>query len=481
MDNKIVWINVDGMRKDLIYQMIDAGELPNFTELFRDGLRVERACSIFPSVTLACQSSLFTGCWPNRHYLLGNGWLDRYQKPPVYRDYTTMHEALRVYGFKLFGWPTILLPPRKDEPLANAEINKEIPTIYQTMEKAGMDSCVVYNQVSRGATAWVRPSRLDMINFALCHEEKTDFDRFERATMKRAVNYARKCKVFPRLFMVYFSGLDGYIHRYGPQTTEMYCKKYLDPMLGSVIDAIRRRKDTKNLQFILTADHGQAYLKRDEQYMILDTNFEKMLVALNRKPYFTDSKTPIGEADVIFRNEGGSMHVYVRNTAGGGWDEPPSMDGLARFAEEIFKLSQSPFEHILPGWLSLVLLKKPEDNRYFVWKDGSILTKEEFFEGKDDYYPDAIKRLEGYESPRSADVVLMSNYEDGFYFSDVLHGGQHGSLSWHDSIVPLIAAGDGIKKGSVERGSIMDATPTAAAMMGLDTPDADGSPLPFAG
>lgn len=481
MSNKIVWINVDGMRHDLIYQMLDAGELPRFGELFGTGLRVERALSIFPSVTLACQAALFTGCHPNRHHLLGNGWLDRFQKPPLYRDYTTMHEALRVYGFNLFGWPTILLPPRRDTPLANAEINREIPTLYQTMEKAGMTSCVVFNHVSRGATTWIRPSRLDMINFALCHEYYTDFDRFERATTIRALNYVNRCKEFPRLFMVYFSGLDGYSHRYGPQTTEMYCKKYLDPMLGSVIDAIRRRNDTGKLTFILTSDHGQAYTKPDKSYMILDKDFEKMTFAIKREPYFTKSKTPIESANLIFRNEGGSMHIYVRNTSSGKWEEPPSMDDLARFAGDINTFSQSPFEHIHANWLELILLKDPGSDKYKVWQDGSITDKEEFFKDKDDYYPDAARRLEGYESPRSADVVLMANYESGFYFSDMLHGGQHGSLSKHDSIVPLIVSGEGVRPGMVENGSITDATPTAAALLGLKTPDADGAPLPFSG
>lgn len=477
MVQHIVWINIDGARSDRLYPLIDSGELPWFSRIFGKGLRVERMSSIFPSVTLACQSSLFTGLWPNHHNLLGNGWLDRFQNPPVYRTYVVLHEALRIYGFKLWGFPTILLPQRKDQPLANAEINQNIPTIYEVMTQAGMESVVVYNHVSRGCTRWVRPSRLDMINFALCHENKIEFNHFENATTKRAVHAARKVKEFPRLFMVYMSGLDGYSHRHGPGTTEMYCKKFLDPMMGRIMEAVDARVGLDNCRFMLTADHGQAEVKPDKAYMLHDVDFERMIESLGRTPYWHKSKNQIEASNLIFRNEGGSMHLYVKNSKTGRWDTPPAMEDLMETADAFMKLSGKPFEHIAPDWIDLILIKDPETDKYRVWRDGALSGAEEYFADREEHYPDAAARLQGYAGPRSADVILQANYSQGFYFSDALHGGQHGSLTKEDSLVPFVVSGAGVANGTVKRGSIIDASPTAAAMLGLTIPGADGTPV----
>ncbi|MEW5946203.1 MAG: alkaline phosphatase family protein [bacterium] len=483
MKRKVVVINVDGLCREPFYSMLDGGSLHVFRSLFGKGLRVERAVSVFPSVTLTCQASLYTGCLPVKHNLLGNGWFNRYAGSPVYRDYTNLHAALHVYGFRLFGLPTVFLPERKGTPLANAEISAGAPTIYEALARAGMSGAVVFDHVSRGAAAWVRPSRGDMIRFALCHENRLEYQVFERDTARRAVQYLRRTRELPDYFTIYFSGLDGYSHRHGPGTQAEYLTRHLDPLLGVVVEALRPHAEKCEMYYLLTADHGQAEVKDDEGHLIYDAQFGEMMAAAGRKPFLPGERrgAPVGECDLVMVNQGGSMHLYVRR-GGGGWGERPDLkNDLLPLAETIEKLSRSRFGKILPGWIEFILVKDPSTDRYRHYTGGSASDAEAFLRDNDEKYPDAVERLRGYACPRSADVVIMVNYDEGFCFTDAPHRGQHGHLHRDDSLVPLIVAGEGVEPGAVKSASIVDAAPTAAALLGAAMPEADGRPVAATG
>ena len=479
MPTKVILLNIDGLRRDPFYSLIDEKKLPNFCGIFSEGIRVERATSVFPSVTLTCQASLYTGCYPNRHYLLGNGWFDRYPKEPVYRIYTTLHTALHVFGFRLFGAPTILLPKRKDEPLANADLNPQVPTLYETLTRHHLRSAVVFNHISRGATVWRRPSRGDLLQFALCHEDYLEFHHFEKSTMRRAVQFIEGTRTLPDLLMIYFSGVDGFSHRHGANTQAGYLKKYLDPYFGKVVKALHNRREKSDFCFILSSDHGQAQVKNDNRYMILEPEFAEMLQRTGRAPFYPKGDIPMKKANTVIINQGGSMHLYVKNGKANNWHEPPDIENdLVPLAAGIEKIAAAPFKHILPNWLALTLIKDHKNKRYVVYRNGGTADAGDFFQKNDEKYPDAVARLRGYYSPKSADILFFCNYDDGFYFSDKLHGGQHGGLHREDSLVPFIVSGGGVKSSSVPRASIVDVTPTAAAILGLTTQEADGSPLP---
>ncbi|MFA6451347.1 MAG: alkaline phosphatase family protein, partial [bacterium] len=82
---RVVWFNIDALRPDIFYDLLDSNKLPNFGRIFGRSRRAERAASVFPTVTMTCQASLATGAFPGRHLIIGNGWFDRYGKKPSYR------------------------------------------------------------------------------------------------------------------------------------------------------------------------------------------------------------------------------------------------------------------------------------------------------------------------------------------------------------------------------------------------------------
>lgn len=74
----VVLLYVDGLRYDVLREMAEAGHLPTIKSLFFDGgTDFINAFTVFPSSTLASNSTLYTGIFPNRSGIKGNNYFDR--------------------------------------------------------------------------------------------------------------------------------------------------------------------------------------------------------------------------------------------------------------------------------------------------------------------------------------------------------------------------------------------------------------------
>jgi hypothetical protein len=107
-----------------------------------------------------------------------------------------------------------------------------------------------------------------------------------------------------------------------------------------------------------------------------------------------------------------------------------------------------------------------------------------FFSGKESQYPDAIERIEGLDSERSGDIILVANYsyDDAYsnYFAGDTMLGEHGNLNAEDTFVPLIISGPTIKKGETpDSARTIDIAPTIASILGFGISNTDGSVLPI--
>lgn len=65
-------VSWDGARADLIYEMIEAGFMPNFANLLNNGIHAEYAASIDPSLTAPAHSSISTGLYPDQTGIVSN-------------------------------------------------------------------------------------------------------------------------------------------------------------------------------------------------------------------------------------------------------------------------------------------------------------------------------------------------------------------------------------------------------------------------
>jgi arylsulfatase A-like enzyme len=77
-DANVALLYVDGLRYDVLREMAEAGHLPTIKSLFFDGgVDFVNAFTVFPSSTLASNSTLYTGVFLNRSGIKGNNYFDR--------------------------------------------------------------------------------------------------------------------------------------------------------------------------------------------------------------------------------------------------------------------------------------------------------------------------------------------------------------------------------------------------------------------
>jgi arylsulfatase A-like enzyme len=76
-------------------------------------------------------------------------------------------------------------------------------------------------------------------------------------------------------------------------------------------------------------------------------------------------------------------------------------------------------------------------------------------------------------------MIVILDYSKGFYFGDKgsLKAGEHGNICAADSMIPFVVAGPGIPEKTVPFASLVDAVPTAAAILGFDVPTAEGKSI----
>jgi predicted AlkP superfamily pyrophosphatase or phosphodiesterase len=481
---RVVWFNIDALRPDILYELLDSNRLPNLGMIFASSRRAEQAVSVFPTVTMACQASLATGAFPGRHLIIGNGWFDRYGKRPTYRDYTETRSALNLYGFEPFGLPTGILPRRhQSHPLGDRDLSGATPTIYEALKGRSIRSAVVFNQISRGANEWIAPHRTDIVHFSLCHNRHLSFKTFEHAVASRTLNFIRGTNHLHRLLHFYFPGVDGFSHRHGPDAAREFITGTLDPIVGRILTALAKRHPLKEFFFVLSADHGQAKVIPDSAHNVKQEIIRRILGSLGCELFVSgDPSGPKPFSSVAFTH-GGSFFIYLKNNESHNWYDPPRMRAdLIDIAAEIAVIANKPYKCLQPGWLDIVLIKDYANGRYVVLNDRKVFEAVTFFNtpSNSHKYPDGARRVQGLFSKRSPDIILLPDYEKGFYFGKKNDPGQHGGLSREDSLVPLLFAGPGINSGIFPGAvSIVDVAPTIAAIFDVSLDSADGRILPL--
>lgn len=470
----MIFLDIDGMLPEVMYDLLD-DKSTHISRLGGRGIRVERATTIFPAVTLCCQASMFTGTFPATHGIVGNSWFERAVDPPTYRKYTDAKTAAGNYGFALFGWPTIVLPRRPNLQFANNDMNQEIQTIYEMMKRKGLESWNHYNQYSRGADKWIVPTRTAMIIFALCHEELIHNRYWDNATFKQFIKEMRKNGgELPDFTVFYVSGHDNNSHEHGPATQAEYFKQTVDPLFGQLFQELEKTQPLEEYCFFITSDHGQACVTRDKSLIVTMEMLGEMLAGVQGGGFKLFDKKMVREGDTaVVCLEAGTASIHLMNRASGKWTDAP------RFQEDLIPAAET-FEKFKKGdsrFVDVILVRRERGAEYEVYSDGALIPMEKFFEGKDAEYPDAVRRLKGVNCSRSGDMIVLLDYSTGKYFGDKVKGGEHGNLHMSDSLIPMSVCGPGIPDMTVPTASLVDAVPTIGKILGFDTPTAEGKPI----
>ena len=219
-EHRTVIISLDGCRWDYP-EMYDA---PFLDGLAKEGVKAVMQPS-FPSVTYPNHYTLATGLVPDHHGIIANRFLDKESGLEFSLGNKDTKQDPRFWG----GEP-----------------------IWLTAKKQGKRVGVVYWP---GSDVAIQGSYPDIY---FNYEQKPLLTYVERiAEIERMLKMPEDKR--PQLIMAYFDEPDHSGHTFGPESKQTRKQvETLDCLLGQLWNDIRQMPDGKNVNLIITADHGMG-------------------------------------------------------------------------------------------------------------------------------------------------------------------------------------------------------------------------------
>ncbi len=472
----LLLIDIDGLRRDVFESALTEDRIPHISRLLGGP---EVACraqipvlATAPSITFCSQASLFTGAHPSQHGIPGNQFFDRFgtHSNGVPRHYAfdvgdtlAVDDAVRVFT----------------DGLAARCLQR--PTLYQHLAERGWRSVVAGNMYAAGAGTWLKPSLTDLARFTkggnLFGLSSAEYDR---RILDDALNHLDKHGM-PDILTIHFLGLDHESHIHGPGAQMDYLVDYVDPMIGALWDAIASLTTDRSVLVALFSDHGQIEVIPDDRHSLrLAFPYERELGhlfdALGLDVHDYPGEDP--NCDAVVASNGGLAYVYLRNRQGR-WAAVPDFERDVLSVGRAFWEAHTTGKYAeeVQGALAGVLIRDVENDGWYapyraLTPEGEMASLEEWFVTCRDVpperlYSDPVHRLNNLAGPMTGDLLLISNYAEGFYFGAPITG-IHGGLHPEDSRAVLAFGFPGMdetKAGAMCR-AITDAIQTRCAAEG---------------
>ncbi len=201
---------------------VDRFDTPSFDRITREGARAAGMDPPFPSLSLVGGITISTGCWPERHGIVSNAFLD--PGLGVYdhaseTDWLTgcehLHQAAERQGVRAaaLAW-------------------------YGAEDRAGRPQASIVRPFEKGPEAY--PQDLQQAEVV--------------AELLRLPAPAR-----PRLVLAYFRGPDGAGHETGTESEATRAAvERADRAVGRVLEAVDAHPERERIQLLITTDHGMV-------------------------------------------------------------------------------------------------------------------------------------------------------------------------------------------------------------------------------
>jgi hypothetical protein len=446
---RLLLLDIDGLRPDVFRAALDAGTVPHLARLLGGpqldhGLIID-AVAPAHSITFCSQACLFTGAHPKDHGIPGNQFFDRFGTsnngiPQFFAfdvgDTLEVDDAVRVFV----------------DGLASNRLTVE--TFYEKMAARGKTAVVAGNMYAKGAQTWIKPS---LTNIARFTKGGNLFGMSSRAydgdILTRLITHLQQ-NGLPDLLTMYFMGLDHDSHHYGPAKGQMpYLVEHVDPMVGHLLTALHANSNATSQLFVaIFSDHGQiAVIPDDQQSLRMGFPFDKevghLFTALGLDVHDYPGEDP--HCDAVMALNGGMASVYLQKKDGHWADVPPFARDVLPVARAFWEAhATGKYAAELRGALAGVLVRNVERDGWTapfnaLTSDGNIIPLESWFAAQPDgLYLDAVHRLNNHTGPYAGDILLISNYAEGYYFGKEIHG-VHGGLHPDDSLATLAYAWPG--------------------------------------
>lgn len=250
MSKKTILICLDGLGAD--YLDNEQLRIPNLKKIARNGIKVKRMTSVFPSLTWAIHTSVITGCFPRKHGVLGNSVLDRLNltirnyfesaaglKEELVRT-RTLYDGLHSYGYKIAAicWPLT-------QGAQNIQYN--IPEFFDQHDFEEYSSKDFWNAL--------KDQGIPVENYAkwsVNHAYAPMQDWMTKQILHSALS-----KGDADFILVHYLLIDSFQHDFGIATPEVFWAiEYIDTLLGETIRLLEKTGGMENTNIILFSDHG---------------------------------------------------------------------------------------------------------------------------------------------------------------------------------------------------------------------------------
>jgi len=428
----VIIVSIDGFAADYLWD--PRADLPELRRLAREGAYARRMTVSFPSVTWTCHTTLVTGATPARHGIIANSFFDR-----------KSGENVAFIGDAVFEKAQAV----------------EVPTLYDAAHNAGWTTASVIWPAASGASSldWIIPdsnqealhrkyttpglaAELEGANLPIGHLGRWgwshEFSAARDDLYTRIAAYLLE-EHAPGLLLLHLITPDGVEHDRGPLTPEAYWSvRFADERIGRIRRALESPALRGRAALFVVADHG--FLPYDSEVRLNALFAKEGLIELDEK-----KEKPVRRKAWAV-SAGGSASVYILE------NDPAARVALADRVAGLLARTQGVERVIRPSQYPALGLPDPAVN------------------------------------PRQGD--LMVNAADGYAFANGLDGdvvvpvkdpprGTHGHLPEHPRLGALfIAWGAGIAEGvTIDEARAVDVAPTAAHLMGIGLPGAEGRVL----
>lgn len=429
MKKHLIVVSVDALVfEDLEY----AKTLPAFGRLMREGSRIERVRTIYPSLTHPVHATMMSGSPAGVTGVVSNelfapGSLERpwFNHLDQMKCETIFHAAHRA-GLTTAAcrWP---LTANGGE-VIDYLIPEVLPTDMKGYESRPLE---VYRKLGS------QECLMDLIGDALAkygfENVHPSYDEFE---IYCSCEIIRRYK--PNVLFTHPAYVDAMRHQNGifSERVQTAVKK-TDEWLSMLLDAVRDAGIEQSTDFVVVSDHGQLNINR-----IICPN-----VFLADKGYIrTDADGNLTDWDAYVASGALTAHVYLSRP-----DDKVLYDEVYSLLTEMAKEKIYGFER--------VFTVDEVKEKYGLFGDFSfVLETDGFTSFGDDWRRPVVRELD------------TSDYRFGH--------GTHGHMPEKGPQPPFLGMGPSFKCGVVlKEGSILNHAPTFAKILGVSLPEAQGMPV----
>jgi predicted AlkP superfamily pyrophosphatase or phosphodiesterase len=418
----LIMLSIDGLRADLVDD--PSLELPALRGLIARGARARRMTPIFPTVTWPCHTSIVTGVSPARHGVLGNLVFDRASGRPVehYGDRTdapvraaTLWDRLHAAGQRTAAvcWP---------KTRGVAAVADNIPEFYE------QDLFETY--ASRPLWTELATRRLPVHRYGEWSAHHPLGPMQDWLTLEAARHLLTERP--PRLMLLHFLTLDSFQHDHGVDSPEArWALLHMDALLGRLLDSLAAQGRLETTTLMVFGDHG-----------FVNVSTRHHLNQVLREDGLLDVRGgEIARRHAWVAGNGGSAHVYV-------------LDGAPRTTRE--RIAE----------------------RFRAFPDLDVVEPDQF--AALGLPAPASDSMQGDLILTAHDGVLITGHAtaEAAAAAPVLRAAHGHAPSLPPMGAGFLMAGPGVREGvRLDAVSMLDLAPTAARLLGVELPDAQGSPL----